>query len=309
LEKIFLKYGLGVNVNETIHDTVEKSALAERLGYDYVWVSDVPEQRYAPVVASAIASRTKRIKIGLGLLSPFVHSPMQIASSVITLVETYGNRFELCLGPGDRNQLRRIGIDLSQLGGISERLLAARRDIENVLQKQEVKCAIWLGAQGPKMLGIARSFDGVLLNYGSPDLLEWAVDQIGHVKAQDFEFGVYALSYVYAKHNPNVYNLLKASCAAVALGASRSILKKLSIYKEVAKARRESEAGVSLESISASVNTRLVEFFSIHKHPSELNAYLAKLSKIGIENVVFGYPQDYSKMTVRELSRALRSES
>lgn len=303
---MFLKYGLGVNVNETIHDTVEKSALAERLGYDYVWVSDVPEQRYAPVVASAIAAGTKRIRIGLGLLSPFVHSPLQIASSVITLVESYGNRFELCLGPGDRNQLKRIGIDLSQLKGTPERLLAAKTDIENIFKKQGLKCTIWLGAQGPRMLRVARSFDGVLLNYGSPDLLTWAVDQIGRVKAQDFQLGVYALSYVYAKRDPRVHNLLKASCATVAQGASRPILEKLNLYKKVAKAIRESDAGASLEPVLDTVSTRLVESFSIHKHSSELDAYLARLTKIGVEHIVFGYPQDYSEETVQELSQALK---
>lgn len=305
-----MKYGLGVNVNETVRDTVEKSVLAERLGYDYVWVSDVPEQIYAPVVASAIAARTKRIKIGLGLLSPFLHSPLQIASSVITLNETYGDRFELCMGPGDRNQLKRIGIDLSKLGGgISERLLAAKSDIGNILKKQGARCPILLGAQGPKMLGIARFFDGVLLNYGSPDLVKWAVDQIGPIEAQDFELGVYALSYVYAEHDPRVHDLLKASSVFVAMGASRSVLEKLNIYKEVARMRRESEAGASLESFSDSVYARLVGFFSIHRHLSELDAYVARLAKIGIQQVVFGYPQNFSRVTVRQLSRALRAKS
>ena len=304
-----MKYGLGVNVNETVRDTVEKSVLAERLGYDYVWVSDVPEQRYAPVVASAIAARTKRIKIGLGLLSPFLHSPLQICSSVITLIETYGDRFELCIGPGDRDQLKRIGIDLSKLGGISERLLAAKRDVGNILKKQGARCPILLGAQGPKMLGIARFFDGVLLNYGSPDLVRWAVDQIGPIEAQDFEWGVYALSYVYAKHDLKVHDLLRVSSAAVAMGASRPVLEKLNIYREVARMRRESEAGASLESFSDSVYARLVGFFSIHRHLSELDSYVARLSKIGIQQVVFGYPQDFSRVTVQQLSRALRTKS
>lgn len=144
------------------------------------------------------------------------------------------------------------------------------------------------------------------MNYGSPDLLTWAVDQIGRVKAQDFQLGVYALSYVYAKRDPRVHNLLKASCAAVAQGASRPILEKLNLYKKVAKAIRESDAGASLEPVLDTVSTRLVESFSIHKHSSELDAYLARLLKIGIEHIVFGYPQDYSEETVQELSQALK---
>jgi 5,10-methylenetetrahydromethanopterin reductase len=308
LEKIFLKYGLGVNVNETVPASAEKGTIAEKLGYDYVWVSDVPDQRYAPVVASVIAARTKRIRIGLGLLSPFVHSPQQIASSVTTLVERYGDRFELCIGPGDRNQLKRIGIDLSQLGNISKRLLAAKKDIKNIFRKQSVNCPIFLGAQGPRLLGIARFFDGVLLNYGSSNLARWAVDRVGHVEGRDFECGVYALSYVYAKHDPRIHRLLKISCLAVALGASKFVLRKMNIDKQIDQARKALGAGANLESILDLVDSQILEFFSIHMQSNELSAYLARLSKIGIEHVVFGYPQNYSKQTIQQLSEALRMD-
>ena len=300
-----MKYGLSVNVNETIHETVGKSVLAEKLGFDYVWVSDVPEQRYAPVVASAIAARTKRIKIGLGLLSPFVHSPLQIAGSVITLVETYGERFELCIGPGDRNQMKRIGINLTHQRGISDDLLAAKNEIEKILRKRRVDCPVWLGAQGPKMLRASRFFAGVLLNYGSSELVKWAVDQVGQVKNRNFKYGIYALSYVYAKHDPKIHKLLKVSCAVVTLGATKTVLEKLSLAEEVAQANKALENGVSLDLIANSIPDRSMESFSIHKRSGELGAYLAELSGLGIEHVVFGYPQNHSKQTIRQLSRAL----
>ena len=301
-----MKYGLGVNVNETIHETVGKSVLAEKFGFDHVWVSDVPEQRYAPVVAAAIAAGTKRIKIGLGLLSPFVHSSLQIASSVVTLVETYGERFELCIGPGDRNQLKRIGINLTHQRGISDYLLTAKKEIEKTLRKHKVDCPIWLGAQGPKMLRVSQFFDGVLLNYGSSELIKWAVDQVGQAKDRDFKHGIYALSYVYAKHDPKIHKLLKVSCAAVTLGASKTVLEKLGLAEEVAQANKALEDGVSLDSIANLIPDRSMEFFSIHKRSGKLGAFLAELSGLGIEHVVFGYPQNHSKQTVRQLSQALK---
>lgn len=304
-----MKYGLGINVNETIHETVEKSVLAEKLGMDYVWVSDVPEQRYAPIVASAIAANTRKIKIGLGLLSPPLHGSLQIASSVITLVEAYGERFELCIGPGDRNQLKSIGIHLPHSKGISDYLLTAKKDMEKALQKHKVKCPIWLGAQGPKMLKLSRFFNGVLLNYASPDLIKWAIDQIGPVKNSDFKYGTYALSYVYTRLDPKIYNLLKVSSAAVTLGASKTVLEKLGIYEKVAQANRGLDTGASLESIANSIPARSMEFFSIHKHSSELGAYLSELSEIGIKHVVFGYPQNYSTKTIQQLPQALRLKS
>jgi len=75
-----LKFGLGVNANETITEIIEKSVEAERLEIDYVWVSDLLAQLYAPAVASAIAGKTRKIRIGLGLISPLLHTPNQIAT-------------------------------------------------------------------------------------------------------------------------------------------------------------------------------------------------------------------------------------
>lgn len=104
MEGLALKYGLGVNANETVQEMIGKSVEAERLALDHVWIGDVPSQRYAFVVAAAIAEKTKKLTIGLGLLSPFLHSPDQITNGFLTLAEAYGNRFELCIGPGDRDQ-------------------------------------------------------------------------------------------------------------------------------------------------------------------------------------------------------------
>jgi len=306
MEKVYLKFGLGVNANETIPEINKKSVEAERLGIDYVWVSDVPVQRYAPVVASAIATNTKKIRIGLGLLSPFLHAPTQIANSFTTLVEAYGERFELCIGPGDRNQLERVGVSLSHSIGIRNYLLNAKNQIENTLRKNRIKTRIWLGAQGPKMLEIAKFFDGVLLNYSQPNLIKWAINNIGIVKKKTFQFGVYAPSYVYRGIDLNIYNLLRISAAVVALGAPKTILKQLSLYEKIRELKAKLDAGVIIESIINEIPQQTVELFSVFKSSTELEPYLSDLSKIRIRHVVFGYPQNFSDKTIWELAQALK---
>jgi 5,10-methylenetetrahydromethanopterin reductase len=130
-------YGLSINANETIKEIVEKRIEMEKLDFDYVWIADVPTQRYSPTVASAIAKKQK-IKIGLGLLNPFLHTPNQIASSLITLIEFHGNRFELCIGPGDRDQLRRTGILISSYGkSIPKLILKTKESIVKEFSKKE----------------------------------------------------------------------------------------------------------------------------------------------------------------------------
>jgi len=306
VEKILLKFGLGVNVNEKALEAARKSLEAERLGIDFVWVSDVPNGLYAPIVASAIAAKTKKIRIGLGLISPFLHTPAQIANCLQTLYEAYGERFELCIGPGDRSQLRRVGINLSQQIGITAHLLNAKKQIRKILRRNRVKVRIWLGAQGPKLLEASRLFNGVLLNLAHPKLIEWAINKVGPVKNDAFEFGVYAPSYVYRDFDPNIYKLLRASAAVVALGTHKTILERLNLTEEIAKANRRLDAGSSFSSVLAGIPRRTVELFSIFKSSSEIEQYLLEISKMKIKHMVFSYPQNHSEKTVKELATALK---
>jgi hypothetical protein len=306
MEETFLKLGLAVNANETVSEIVRKSVEVEKSAIDYLWVSDVPVQLYAPTVASAVAASTKKIRIGLGLLSVFLYTPVQIASSVSTLVEGYGERFELCIGPGDKNLLKSVGIHLYHHTGVPNHILSAKNQIEKILRKRRVKCRIWLGAQGPKMLEISKFFDGVLLNYAQPDAVNWAVNKVGHVRRKDFQFGVFSSSYFYRNFDPKIYNLLRISSAIVALGASETVLKELSLREEVVEARKELEKGKTIASIIDRIPAKAVELFSICKPSTELGKYLSEISKMKIEHIAFGYPQNFSHRTIEELTQALK---
>lgn len=302
-----MKFCLGVNANETVPEAVGKSVEAERLGLDCVWVSDAPTQRYAPTVAAAVAAKTRKIKIGLGLISPFLHSPLQIATCFRTLVEAHGERFELCIGSGDRNLLKRVGVPLFHSLGVVNYLMKAKEEITQALQKEKVDSKIWLGAQGPRMLENARHFDGILLNYAQPNLIKWAINEVGTAKDKDFEFGIFSPSYVYADYDPKIHRLLRIAGATVALGASKTILKRLELFQEVAEAKEKLEAGAMITSVMNEVSRKAVDMFSIFKNASELGEYLKEISAMGVEYVVFSYPQNHSMKTVRELAQALKS--
>lgn len=300
-----MNFGLGLNVNETTREIVKKCIQAEQLGLDYVWVADAPAQRYALTVASAVAANTKKLRVGVGLLSPFLYTPKHIANGFSTLVEAYGSRFELCIGPGDRNQLRRVGVSLFHPQGIANYILDSKRKIEKRLREKNIQGKIWLGAQGPKMLGIARFFDGVLLNYASPELVKWAISKVGLVSKRDFLFGVYAPSYVYGGFDKDVYTLLRIASAVVAIGALDIVLKKFRIYNAIVAAREKLESGLIIESILDEIPPEVVELFSIHKPDRELRLYVSAISRLGVKHIVFGYPQNFSEKTIRDLAQAL----
>jgi hypothetical protein len=300
-----MKFGLGVNANEPLRDIVKKSIAAETFRMDYLWVSDSPVQLYAPIVASAVASETSKIRIGLGLMSPFLYTPDQIASAITTLSDTHGNRFDLCIGVGDRRQLSRVGIRTTNIRELPFKVLEAKRRIVSHLNDAGVRAKIWLGAQGPKMLGIANSFDGVLLNYSKPEMLEWAIKKAGLRRRPRLAIGTYSPSYVHLKSDPSVLRMAKVSSAVVALGTAGPILKDFGLYEKIRKVRKIADASPTFESILEAVPDDVIKAFSVTMKASNLHGYLTELKRLGVSHVVFAYPQNHSLTTIRELARAL----
>jgi hypothetical protein len=301
-----MKFAVSLNSNDSISDAVKKSIELDRLGLDYVWVSDLPSQRYAPAVCAAIAQVTSKIRIGLGLISPFLHTSQQIASSLTTLIESYGSRFDLCIGPGDRDELYRVGVDLKNHKNILQSLLNSREEISTILKNRGIESRIWLGAQGPKLLRSASSFDGVLLNYSSTEMVEWALKIM---KEEDIDLprsiGIFSPSYVYKKINPKIHKMLQYAAAIVALGTSKVVLKEFLLDQDLKLARIEYKSKSLDAKILELIPQDIIKKFSIFISQDELPKYINKLKTLGVEHVAFSYPQGYSLETIKELSDAL----
>lgn len=300
-----MKFAVSLNSNDSISDAVKKSIELDRLGLDYIWVSDLPSQRYAPAVCAAIAKVTSKIRIGLGLISPFLHTSQQIASSLTTLIESYGPRFDLCIGPGDRDELYRVGVDLKNHKNILQSLLNSKEDISIRLQKRDIESKIWLGAQGPKLLKIVSAFDGVLLNYSAIEMIEWSLDTIKGVIDIPRSIGIFSPSYVYEKINPKIQKMLHYAAATVALGTSKTVLKEFLLDESLEPARIAYKSKSLDESILKLIPQNIIKKFSIFISQDELPIYIQELKRLGVEHVAFSYPQGYSLETIKELSEGL----
>ncbi|MGB9959899.1 MAG: LLM class flavin-dependent oxidoreductase [Candidatus Bathyarchaeales archaeon] len=300
-----MEYGVSLNINETLQEVIEKSREIERLGFDYIWIADTASQRYAPIVAAAVAEETKRVKIGVGVLSPFLYVERQIANAVKTLTEIYGERFEVCLGPGDLDQLRRAGINPPKARNIPKLVLESKDRIETELRKQGLKTPIWIGSQGREMLKISKFFHGALLNYAHPTLIEWAREIVKAGGGEKVKVGVYAPSYVYTREEQDVLQLLKMAASVVALGLSKSVMAKTKFQGEIIKARAKLQEGLPIEKVMGSLPEELLEKFAIHMPAWKLKEYIAKLEGIGIEQIVFGFPQNLSNKIIGELAESL----
>lgn len=81
---------------------VEKVKIADRLGYDSIWLGESWGYELFTSMADLVRE-TSRIKIGAGIANIFSRTPALIASTVATLDERSGGRIILGLGPSGAN--------------------------------------------------------------------------------------------------------------------------------------------------------------------------------------------------------------
>ena len=82
----------------TLDESVARAVAAERLGFESVWTTQMPDARDAALVLAAYANHTKRIKLGTGVLPIYTRHPTAMAQMAATLDELSGGRFVLGVG-------------------------------------------------------------------------------------------------------------------------------------------------------------------------------------------------------------------
>ena len=186
---------------------LEIAQYAEEQGFSEIWQADTRLARDCVVMMSALLARTRRLRIGSGVLPIYTRNPAVIAATWSTMWEMGGltpegeSRVMLGLGAWWEPIASRVG------AGRRKPLAAMRENIEAIRQlftMEEVTyegefvhldrvrldvaygdtsprdIPIYIGATGPKMLELTGEIcDGVVLNYVvSTDYIRDAVDKV-----------------------------------------------------------------------------------------------------------------------------------
>ena len=82
----------------TLDESIARAKAAEKLGYESVWTTQMPDARDAPLVLAAYAHATARVKLGTGVLPIYTRHPTAMAQMAATLDEVSHGRFILGIG-------------------------------------------------------------------------------------------------------------------------------------------------------------------------------------------------------------------
>lgn len=297
---------------------------AEKLGFDYVWVTDHYNNRNVFTTLATIAIYTHDIRLGIGVTNPYIRHPAATASAVASLVEMAPGRIALGLGAGDRATLEKLNIEMVKpLSAVREavgmiRSLLTRRvaSVEGEVFKVKeanlnFRCKssvpIYIGAQGPLMLRLAGEIgEGVLVNASHPEDIGYAVKQIkrGAEKAgrsiEDLDVAVYTAFSV----DEDGKKALKAATPVVAFivaGSPNQILERHGIDLEAASKIRSLIVKGRIPEAIQSVTADMLDVFSIAGEPKDVARRIEECLEVGVTQLVVGSPigpKPYSAMKI-----------
>ncbi|MDT5081158.1 MAG: hypothetical protein QOJ80_5795 [Mycobacterium sp.] len=159
---------------QSIDDLVVRAQTAESAGFDGIAFLDHLETPMAPAspiweamtVATWVAARTERLRIGHLVLCDAFRHPAVLAKQAVTLAEASGGRFELGLGSGSMPvELAKFGVGAATTGArvtaLGETLDALEQywaaDGERTqIPTPSQPIPIVLGGVGPRMLALVR---------------------------------------------------------------------------------------------------------------------------------------------------------
>src|SRR3954469_6889033 len=106
----FTHLGIGTDGGMPMSESLELAKQADLIGFHSFWLSEGYHSRSAIVRAALIASATRQIKIGLGILSPHTKHPALLAMEAASLNELAPGRVILGIGRV-LNALRKHALD------------------------------------------------------------------------------------------------------------------------------------------------------------------------------------------------------
>jgi len=314
-------FGIDVTAN-SVREAADLARLAERLKFSYFLLSDYIHSKSLPVTLTSVASVTRRIIIGPGIVSPYLRHPALIAQLLATLYELAPGRLICGVGAGDRNALSQLGVRMdSPLARVREAVELIRSFLASWIRPFAGRTSggeggynimrtipLLVGAQGPKMIELAGKIgDGVLLNTSSPAYVGTSRKIVGELP-EGYRFAV--CSPLAIGNDEKVTGKARRVAATIIAGASRSYLASQEIDYEVSRAVRahiqNGQYGEAAGKITDSMLSKLLITGSV----DECVERIAAMKKEEVDIMIFAPPFGAEPIaTLRRLASRLKIET
>jgi alkanesulfonate monooxygenase SsuD/methylene tetrahydromethanopterin reductase-like flavin-dependent oxidoreductase (luciferase family) len=197
--EVGVRFGVLFSGNFPLQRALDGAVLADRLGFDSCWLGEDYFYQGGIATATAIAERTEKLTIGLGILTPLARHPALTVMEVGALDHIADQRVLLGYGAGVRFWMKQMNLDYgSPLSAMREAVEITRElfagqtsnyrgryfQLDNVrlgFDPPRREMPIYLGAEGPKALQLSGEVcDGTVLSVlAGPAYLRFARENIG----------------------------------------------------------------------------------------------------------------------------------
>jgi probable F420-dependent oxidoreductase len=200
----------------------------ERLGFDTIWLSDIPIGTTLDtfVALGYAAGRTERLKLGANVV-PFGHNPVVLAKAIAQLDQLSAGRFLLMLVPGLGQPAERAALGLSGVdrGMVMDETIVLLRALwsgepvtasgggceldEFVLPALPVQdpLEIWLGGMGPRALErtgrLADGWLGASMTAAEVGPAVVTIREAADAAGREIDPEHFGLSFAYARDEPD----------------------------------------------------------------------------------------------------------
>ena len=304
------RIGLFIVGDYNCSEISQYASLAEKAGYDSVWIAEDMGFRDAMVPLASLAVSTKKIKLGTGILPIYYRSPALNAMTAATLDELSGGRLILGLGSGAPRFLTAQGITSNkQLDALREYIEITRRllrgdsvrhegrfhnltDVKLSFKPQRDKIPIYLAARRERMLQLAgETADGVFVSDGfcSEGYIRWARENVrdGLKKAgrslHDLDFSCAVLLSVADDHDEAKERVKPAVLTVLSRGYLDPFLEMWGLTVADITPARQAWLRGNISLACKEAPDALIEGSAIYGTPDECRKRMAKFRTSGVE--------------------------
>lgn len=186
--------GIGIfnSPGRSLEKGIERAARADELGFDSVYTTHIA-QRDSLTLLAAFAMKTKRVRLGTGVLPIFSRTPVSTAQTAATIDELSGGRMVIGLGVSHKvtvenwfdSKITKPVTQMREYAGIVRAILRGEQPPQGEFFNSKFQfmgyaarpeLPIYIGALSPNMLQLAGEIgDGVMLWLCGPEYIERVV--------------------------------------------------------------------------------------------------------------------------------------